>query len=174
MVVCTLQNLKQRGVAATYIAEFQQYLGQTDWNDNTLKDQYYKGLKDSIKDEIARSDRLESLYEMIALAIKIDNRYYERQLEHKGQYNPGFGKKAKQNQPYYLRKMEVDATFKRKPQTSKEEMTRRYEKGLCFECSLLGHQAASHYMKQGGKTWKGSKQQINTVGRGAYNMSSLP
>ena len=68
----------------TYTAEFQQYSGQTDWNDDTLKDQYYKGLKDSIKDEITYSDRLESLYEMIALTIKIDNRYYERQLERKG------------------------------------------------------------------------------------------
>ena len=51
---------------------------------------------------------------MIALTIKIDNHYYERQLEHKGQYNPGFSKKAK-NQLYYLRKMELDTTFKKKP-----------------------------------------------------------
>ena len=71
-------------MAATYTAEFQQYSGQTDWNDDTLKDQYYKGLKDAVKDEIACSDRLDTLYEMIALAIKIDNYYYERQLERKG------------------------------------------------------------------------------------------
>ena len=57
--------------------EFQQYLGQTDWNDDTLKDQYYKGLKDTMKDEIVYSDRLDILYEMIALVIKIDNHYYE-------------------------------------------------------------------------------------------------
>ena len=76
--VYTLQNLKQKGVAATYIMEFQQYSGQTDWNDDTLKDQYYRGLKDTIKDEIVRSDRLDILYEMIALTIKIDNHYYER------------------------------------------------------------------------------------------------
>ena len=76
--VCTLQNLKQKGVVATYIAEFQQYLGQTDWNDNTLKDQYYKGLKDAVKDEIARSNRPDILYEIITLVIKINNHYYER------------------------------------------------------------------------------------------------
>ena len=62
----------------TYTTEFQQYSGQTDWNDDTLKDQYYKGLKDAMKDEIARSNKLDILYEMIALAIKIDNHYYER------------------------------------------------------------------------------------------------
>ena len=106
-----------------------------------------------MKDEITRSDRLDTLYEMITLAIKIDNRYYERQLECKGQYNPGFGKKAK-NQPYYPRKMELDTTFKKKLQASKEEIIWRQEKGLCFEYSLPGHQAASHHKKQGGKTWK--------------------
>ena len=37
-----------------------------------------------MKDEITRSDRLDMLYKMIALTIKIDNRYYEWQLEHKG------------------------------------------------------------------------------------------
>ena len=37
-----------------------------------------------MKDEIARSDRLDTLYEMIALTIKIDNYYYKRQLEYKG------------------------------------------------------------------------------------------
>ena len=30
-----------------------------------------------MKDEIACSNRLETLYEMIALVIKIDNHYYE-------------------------------------------------------------------------------------------------
>ena len=30
-----------------------------------------------MKDEITRSDRLETLYEIIALTIKIDNRYYK-------------------------------------------------------------------------------------------------
>ena len=68
------------------------------------------------------SDRLETLYEMIALTIKIDNYYYEHQFEHKGQYNPGLNKKAKQNQLYYLCKMELDMIFKKKPQVSKEEI----------------------------------------------------
>ena len=31
-----------------------------------------------MKDEIVRSDRLDTLYEIIALAIKINNYYYER------------------------------------------------------------------------------------------------
>ena len=74
-----------------------------------------------MKDEITCSNKLDTLYEMITLTIKIDNRYYERQLERKGQYNPGFSKKAK-NQLYYLCKMELDIIFKRKLQVSKEEI----------------------------------------------------
>ena len=59
---------------------------------------------------------------MIALTIKINNCYYERQLEQKGQYNLGFQKKAKNSQPYYPRKIEVDTISWRKPQASKEEI----------------------------------------------------
>ena len=51
-----------------------------------MYDQYYKGLKDYIKDEIARLDVLESLNDLIVMAIKIDNRYYERTIERKGLY----------------------------------------------------------------------------------------
>ena len=74
-----------------------------------------------MKDEIVYSNRLDILHEMIVLTIKIDNYYYDQQLERKGQYNPGFGKRAK-NQLYYLRKMELDITFKKKLQISKEEI----------------------------------------------------
>jgi hypothetical protein len=83
-----IQNLRQKGSAATYTAEFQQYMNKTDWNDDALKAQYYRGLKDAVKDEIARSDRPESLPDMIEMAIKIDNRHFERNLERRGQYSP--------------------------------------------------------------------------------------
>lgn len=52
-----IQNLRQRGSAATYTAEFQQHSGKTDWDNTALKAQYYWGLKDHVKDEIARSER---------------------------------------------------------------------------------------------------------------------
>jgi hypothetical protein len=53
-----------------------------------LKAQYYKDFKDVIKDEIARSDRLENLGLIMEIAIRIDNRIYKRTLERKGYYEP--------------------------------------------------------------------------------------
>ena len=93
--------MRQKGSAASYTAEFQQYSGKTDWNDDALKAQYYRGLKDGVKDEIARSDRPEDLQAMISLAVKIDNRIYERGLERKGQYVPSGYKKKGERKSYW-------------------------------------------------------------------------
>ncbi|KAG9240496.1 hypothetical protein BJ878DRAFT_389127, partial [Calycina marina] len=54
------------------------------WGDDALCDQYYRGLKDNLKDDITRMDtRPVTTSEMIAASIRIDNRNYERQLERK-------------------------------------------------------------------------------------------
>jgi hypothetical protein len=39
-----------------------------------LQAQYYKGLKDDVKDELTRSEKLITLAELIDKAIKVDNR----------------------------------------------------------------------------------------------------
>src|SRR5436190_22867619 len=74
----SLQNLRQRGAASQYAAEFQQHASRVDWNDGALTAQFYRGLKDPIKDEIAKSDRPLELNKMMNLAIKIDNQMFER------------------------------------------------------------------------------------------------
>ncbi|KFY47014.1 hypothetical protein V494_00226 [Pseudogymnoascus sp. VKM F-4513 (FW-928)] len=85
----TLSGLTQKGSAVFYTAQFQQYANRTDWNDEALKNQYYRGLKDFIKDEMARSDRPNNLREMIEMSQKIDNQHYERKLE-KGGHQPAW------------------------------------------------------------------------------------
>ncbi|KAM0708543.1 hypothetical protein Q7P35_005195 [Cladosporium inversicolor] len=59
---------------------------KTSWNDEAVTAQFYRGLKDQIKDEIACGDRPTTPKEMYDLAIKIDERFYERQIEKKGVY----------------------------------------------------------------------------------------
>ena len=66
--------------------------------------------------------------------------------------------------------MELDATGKGKPKPSKEEMDRRRERKLCFECGLPGHQAASYRKNQAKKPWKRTKQ-LKATGRGAYDLT---
>jgi hypothetical protein len=82
-----LRSLRQTGSAVNYTAQFQQHKVKTGWNDEALQAQYYQGLKDSVKDELSRSDDPEDLRELMTSAVKIDNRLYERSLERKGQYN---------------------------------------------------------------------------------------
>jgi len=63
--------------AAKYSAEFQRIAALTDWDDDALVLQYYWGLSEGIKDEIARRDRPEELQEMIDTSINIDSRQWE-------------------------------------------------------------------------------------------------
>jgi hypothetical protein len=169
-----LQALQQQGSATKYTAEFQQHMHRTHWDDHALRAQYYKGLKDSVKDEMARSDKPDDLAEMIELAIKIDDRMYERKLEKKGQYHNTQHKKPNsqpQQKAYWPQPMELDATrWKREP--SKEERDRRRKNKLCYECGLPGHQAAAHRKKQAqqqGRTpwrkpkWDTSRKQLNAT-----------
>jgi hypothetical protein len=54
-----------------------------------------------VKDEIARSDRPETLEEMIKLAVKIDNHNYERSLEKRGHYSMGGMQRKKKSGNYW-------------------------------------------------------------------------
>ena len=49
-----MQSLQQTGSTANYAAKFQQYTAQTQWGNVLLTAQFYQGLKDMVKDNIAR------------------------------------------------------------------------------------------------------------------------
>ena len=52
--------------------------------------------------------------------------------------------------------MQVDTMVKVKCYVFKEEMQKRYDKKLYFECELPGHMASSH--RKNGTTWKPKKK----------------
>ena len=95
-----------------------------------------------MKDKIARSDVPDSLNDLIVMAIKIDNRHYERAIERKGLYTGHRNRSDRKS--YGSDLIELDAAQKFKPKPSKEVISQRREKGLCFEYGLPGHQVASH------------------------------
>ena len=68
-----LRCLRQKGSVANYTVEFQQYATVTNQDDDALCSQYYKGLKDIVKDEFAKIDRLDTLSQLIIAVVKIDN-----------------------------------------------------------------------------------------------------
>ena len=64
--------------------------------------------------------------------------------------------------------MEIDVTFRgKKKQVSKEEINRRREKKLYFECGLPGYMASSHGKNKPQN--RPIKKQVNAVRRGGYN-----
>ena len=68
-------------------------------------DQFYKGLKNYIKNKLACVDKLDTLEELIKLAIYINRRLYKRQLERKGfggQYREQERKDVSWKQDYQL------------------------------------------------------------------------
>ncbi|KAF5229084.1 hypothetical protein FANTH_14311 [Fusarium anthophilum] len=51
------------------------------WDDEALMEVYYRGLKEEVKDELYKADRPDNITEYVAMAIKIDERQYERRKE---------------------------------------------------------------------------------------------
>ena len=151
-----MQSLRQTGSAANYASKFQQLAVQTQWGAVPLVAQFYKGLKDRVKDNVARVNRPSQLQSMITLAIRIDDRQYERELERKGTYN--FSKKDRyQKSPkkdqYGMVPIELDVTEKRNQSSRKE--TRK-----CYNCEKIGHLAkACRGKKQANATQSKKKKE---------------
>ena len=66
-------NLQQWGSAAVYAAEFQRITFKTEWGDVLLITQFYRGLKNSVKNDIMKAEWSETLQVMIKLVMQIDN-----------------------------------------------------------------------------------------------------
>lgn len=77
-----LCSLKQGTLSvAEYSVEFRTVAAETGWNNVALQGQFLQGLDDSIRDELAARDEPEILDDLISLAIRIDNRLWERRRE---------------------------------------------------------------------------------------------
>lgn len=86
--VRTLQTLKQKRSARRYTAEFQRFASKTTQGGDALKDQFYRGLKDTVKDDLIKEGDFISLEAIINYAILINNRNYKQALEQKEVYEP--------------------------------------------------------------------------------------
>lgn len=170
-----LLGIRQRGSVHEYTAEFHRYSMRLDWTDSGLRAQYYRGLKDHIKDELSRADKPDTLEEMIKTATTIDERIQERQKEKGGyfaptqfrkpQYPQRHGKNKGHFQPNTNNKrnhydpMELDGA--ERGDKGQAEKQKRREKGLCYTCGKAGHLARDcSQKKQGGKPWNKPKREF--------------
>jgi len=145
-----LHILKMDKSAAKYAAEFQRIAALTDWDDDALVSQYYWGLNETIKDEIARMDRPEELQDMIDTSINIDSRQWERRMERTGHYTPKVW--GRRYTPRRGDPMDLDAIEKHREQRPRVEQGRRMSKPYkpqprraetreCYNCGKPGHLA---------------------------------
>nr|XP_036587337.1 reverse transcriptase domain protein [Colletotrichum truncatum]KAF6798068.1 reverse transcriptase domain protein [Colletotrichum truncatum] len=89
-----LAQLKQTKSAKDYSANFRQLSVQLDLTEETKIFIFYQGLKDEVKDEIIKIDRPDDFLQYAELAIKIDNRLFERRKERsEKRQNPNSGRK---------------------------------------------------------------------------------
>ena len=79
-----LLKLQQTRSTADYMVYFTQLSTATDWDNIALTAMYYTGLKDRVKDKIARGEWPDDLYAIMIMAIRINNCLYEQRKE-KGQ-----------------------------------------------------------------------------------------
>jgi hypothetical protein len=78
-----LNVLTQTTSVARYNAEFQQLSQYVEWNDPSLKNRFYHGLNDNIKDWLAMEPAPKNLKDLIDKATRYDSRRQERLLEKK-------------------------------------------------------------------------------------------
>ena len=141
-------NIVQKEAAATYTANFQRHAAYMNWDNTALTAQYYKGLKNFIKDEISCSERSSTLVKMIKKSVIIDNCMYKRSME-KSQKNYVSLKVNKphestqyNNQPYYSpQPMEINATFhQNRFQRGIKQVPKGIRgKGNCYSCEKSEH-----------------------------------
>ena len=141
-----IKQLRQGTSASQYTASFRRYALDSGLNEVGQMDFYYGGLKDSIKDEIARDDPAENLNELIDRAIRIDERFFERRLE-RGHIGAGYkANSGSQRKPYYgPQPMDLSAT--RGP-LSQKDRDHRMKNNLCLYCGKAGHRANACKAKQ--------------------------
>jgi len=132
-----LLQLKQATSAQEYAAKFRQVAAHLEWDDDPLMVQFYKGLKNSVKDDLIKENRPDTLGAYMERAIRIDNRNYERRMEmrHEGWVpkgahpNRGKGGRPRTAWGQGAGPMELDAALRK-------EETRK-----CYNCGKAGHLA---------------------------------
>jgi hypothetical protein len=76
-----LQALKQTGSASSYATEFRRYSLNLDWNDEPLRQHFFRGLKSEVKDRVLSPSDFADLASLIENAIKWDNLLYQRRKD---------------------------------------------------------------------------------------------
>jgi len=141
-----IAKLRQTSSVNAYYCEFKRLATFLKWNDAAQRTIFYSGLKSSIKDEMAKSKRPDTMVELAEMAIRLDNRLYERFQEKRSEPHE-FGR-FHVNQSKHdsaVVPMEIDGTFvssgssRPRGRLTFEEKQQRIAKKLCLYCASNSH-----------------------------------
>jgi len=74
-------RMAENSQISRYLIDFSKFSTPLPWNDEVLCSQFYLGLPDRIKDQIALKGKPKTLQEMKEIAQVVDSRYWERHFE---------------------------------------------------------------------------------------------
>lgn len=153
MAEMKIRQLKQKGSAADYLAEYRYQAAKLNWGEEAHMAQVYLGLKSEVKDAMVNiRPKPKDLNELASIAVEIDNQQYERRKEkqaekHGGSYNPRWN--TKQQNANQGRKRHVDTQHGTEPgpmvlgatQRDNNRRPRDMSKVKCYNCNRMGHMA---------------------------------
>ncbi len=134
-----LYDIKQSESAFKYIIAFQSIATKIKWNDLTLTAQFYKELKNVIKDKITCMNKLATLHAMISKTIMLNNWQYKRKLEKKNKItyaSVAWSKKKKKQSYYDSQSMKLDAIWKILMNAHNKTIQ---QSKACYICEKLNH-----------------------------------
>ena len=144
---------------ADYAIEFRILAAESGWDSLALQSMFSHGLGENIKDELAAKDDSESLDDLIALAIRLDNRLRERKRERAGrQQTPAsLPHTSFHPPPSYPAPSSTSKDSTEEPmQVGRARLTnlereRRFRERLCLYCGQSAHTLSScpHRPKDG-------------------------
>jgi hypothetical protein len=133
----TRQN---KGTVAEYMAQFDQYAGQTGWSPVDLWQHFYDGLNNHVKDMLASTHQpIGTINKLHAAAQSLDQRWWQQEAEKKGHtFTLGNQKQSDPNA------MQVDASCQDSSgNTSKLQKNRgsyiKHMQGKCYGCGSDKH-----------------------------------
>lgn len=158
-IIRTFKQEKQS--ALTYGTKFVEYAIDAGFDNEAKISAFYNGLNNDIKDALALIPEVpEDFSEFANLAIKVDNRLFERKLDRNSSpSNTGnqYSGNSRRNNNHFksnnnhhnntnnnngVQPMDIDITKKFKPLTN-EEKERRRKNNLCLYCGNPGHVATT-------------------------------
>jgi hypothetical protein len=139
-----ITSLTQTSTTAAYATEFRTLLMSLDWNDATLRAQFYKGLHWHVKQQLAqKEDQPQDLEALIAAAICIDNVRRKLEIsrpphENRLRTTTSTTRPANTSTPCIdSDRLKADPNY-----VSEAERQRRRDEKLCIKCGKAGHRFA--------------------------------